>query len=231
MELRRATGSDAAGALEVWRAALARAGQRPPAARAARVAEKLAAPDALLVVAVDGERVVGFALGEWGRAGDGAGELEPGLLHLSLLAVHPSVQRQGLGAALAEGLADTAYPKGARRLSAWVPEGDASAFLEAVGFEATGRRREPLVQYEAELEAPLRELEVRSVGLRLGQLLKLAGLVETGSEGKALLEAGEVLVNGEVDLRRGRQLVDGDVVEARGEAVRVLLPEDAPDAG
>ena len=70
MELRRATGSDVEAALEVWRAALARAGQRPPAARVARVAEKLAAPDALLVVAVDGEQVVGFALGEWGRAGD-----------------------------------------------------------------------------------------------------------------------------------------------------------------
>ncbi len=228
MELRRATGGDAEAALQVWRAARAATGQRPPAARVARVAEKLAAPDALLVVAAEADEVVGFALGEWGRADDGAGGLEPGLLHLSLLAVHPSVQRQGLGGALAEGLADTAYPKGARRLSAWVAGGDASAFLQAVGFEATGRRRDPLVQYEAELEAPLRELQVREQGLRLGQLLKLAGLVETGSEGKALLEAGEVLVNGEVDLRRGRQLVDGDVVEARGEAVRVLLPDDSP---
>ena len=69
------------------------------------------------------------------------------------------------------------------------------------------------------------DVPIREQTIRLGQLLKLAGLVDTGSEGKALLEAGEVLVNGEVDLRRGRQLVDGDVVEARGEAVRVLLPE------
>lgn len=230
MELRRATGGDAEAALEAWRAARAGAGQRPSAARVARVADKLAAPDALLVVAVQDDDVVGFALGEWGRGDDGAGELEPGLLHLALLCVHPSAQRSGLGSALAEELADTAYPKGARRLSAWVPEADriATAFFEAVGLEATGRTQSAgLVQYEGELEAPLRELRVRKQGLRLGQLLKLAGLVETGSDGKALLEAGEVLVNGEVEQRRGRQLVDADVVEARGSAVRVLLPTDA----
>lgn len=226
MELRRATGDDAAAAAEVWRAALARTGQRPSAARLAEVAAELTASDALLVVAAEGSDVLGLALGRWGRPDDD--EPEPGLLHLTLLAVAPPAQRQGLGSALAEALADAAYPKGARRMTTWVPEGDraALAFVEAVGFEATGRTRPRLVQWAAELEAPLRELAVRTDGLRLGQLLKLAGLVETGSEGKALLEAGEVLVNGEVDQRRGRQLADGDVVEARGQAVRVLLPAE-----
>lgn len=227
MELRRATGSDVEAAVEVWRAERAKAGQRPPAARVPRVAEKLAAPDALLVVAAEGDEVVGFALGEWGRADDGA--LEPGLLHLALLTVHPSAQRSGLGSALADALADLAYPKGARRLQAWVPAGDpvANGFLGAVGFTAEGGvRADGLTRWEAELEAPLREVAVREQGLRLGQLLKLAELVETGSEGKALLGAGEVLVNGEVEQRRGRQLADGDVVEARGQAVRVALPVD-----
>ena len=50
------------------------------------------------------------------------------------------------------------------------------------------------------------------------------GSVETGSEGKALLEAGGVEVDGEVETRRGRQLHHGALVTARDQAVRVLLP-------
>jgi ribosome-associated protein len=79
------------------------------------------------------------------------------------------------------------------------------------------------VQLVAELEPPVQEVVVRSEGIRLGQLLKLAELVQTGSEGKELLAAGGVEVNGESELRRGRQLVNGDVVVARDRAVRVAL--------
>lgn len=49
--------------------------------------------------------------------------------------------------------------------------------------------------------------------IRLGQFLKLAGLVEDGAEARMLISEGDVTVNGEVDLRRGRQLCDSDVVE------------------
>ena len=49
--------------------------------------------------------------------------------------------------------------------------------------------------------------------IRLGQFLKLADLAESGSDARALLDDGSVRVNGEVELRRGRQLVRGDVVE------------------
>jgi ribosome-associated protein len=49
--------------------------------------------------------------------------------------------------------------------------------------------------------------------IRLGQFLKLADLADSGSDARALLEDGAVRVNGEVELRRGRQLVRGDVVE------------------
>ncbi|WP_211249178.1 RNA-binding S4 domain-containing protein [Nocardioides aequoreus] len=56
--------------------------------------------------------------------------------------------------------------------------------------------------------------------IRLGQLLKLANLVDQGSDTKELLAAEVVTVNGEVETRRGRQLVAGDVV--------VLLVEHAP---
>jgi len=59
--------------------------------------------------------------------------------------------------------------------------------------------------------------------VRLGQLLKLAGAVESGGQAREVLAAGEVLVNGEVDERRGRQLSDGDVVELGGRSWRVLV--------
>jgi ribosome-associated protein len=62
--------------------------------------------------------------------------------------------------------------------------------------------------------------------IRLGQLLKLAGLVDGGGEAKALLAGGAVRVNGEPETRRGRQLRAGDEVEAGGERLRV-----SPSAG
>jgi len=58
--------------------------------------------------------------------------------------------------------------------------------------------------------------------IRLGQLLKLANLVESGSEAKQLLAKGGVLVNGEIDTRRGRQLTRGDVVSALDASVLLV---------
>ncbi|MBC7289725.1 MAG: RNA-binding S4 domain-containing protein [Actinotalea sp.] len=49
-------------------------------------------------------------------------------------------------------------------------------------------------------------------GIRLGQLLKLAGVAESGGHARALLEDGEVTVNGEPETRRGRRVLRGDVV-------------------
>ena len=51
--------------------------------------------------------------------------------------------------------------------------------------------------------------------LTLGQFLKLASLLDSGAEAKDAVAAGAVSVNGEVDVRRGRGLADGDVVEFR----------------
>ena len=63
------------------------------------------------------------------------------------------------------------------------------------------------------------DVEVGERGIRLGQLLKLANLVETGGAARGLLESGEVRVNGEVETRRGRQLGIGDVVDCGEERV------------
>jgi ribosome-associated protein len=58
--------------------------------------------------------------------------------------------------------------------------------------------------------------------IRLGQVLKLAGIVGSGGEAKALLAEGEVAVNGEPESRRGRQLHPGDVLGAQGEEIRLV---------
>jgi ribosome-associated protein len=58
------------------------------------------------------------------------------------------------------------------------------------------------------------EVPIRGASIRLGQLLKLAGVVDSGSEAKALLAAGGISVNGETESRRGRQLHGGDIVRA-----------------
>ena len=63
------------------------------------------------------------------------------------------------------------------------------------------------------------DVEVGERGIRLGQLLKLANLVETGGAARGLLESGEVRVNGAVETRRGRQLGVGDVVQCGEERV------------
>ena len=52
--------------------------------------------------------------------------------------------------------------------------------------------------------------------IRLGQFLKLADLVDQGSDAKALVADGDVEVNGQIETRRGRQLVTGDVVVMSG---------------
>jgi ribosome-associated protein len=59
----------------------------------------------------------------------------------------------------------------------------------------------------------VQEIKIRGEMIRLGQLLKLGGVVETGGDGKDLLATGSVLVNGSPEIRRGRQLHDGDLVE------------------
>ena len=67
-----------------------------------------------------------------------------------------------------------------------------------------------------------REVPIRDEVIRLGQFLKLADLAGTGTDAKALLESGGVTVNGEAETRRGRQLVQGDVVETWSGSARVV---------
>ena len=62
----------------------------------------------------------------------------------------------------------------------------------------------------------MKEIIIRDSFIKLGQALKLAGLVSSGVEAKILIEEGKVLVNGEKETRRGRKLRDGDEVTVSG---------------
>jgi ribosome-associated protein len=75
----------------------------------------------------------------------------------------------------------------------------------------------------------MRTVEIRDESIRLGQLLKLADLVDDGSEAKEVLARGLVLVNGEAEGRRGRQLVPGDTVTLGDQTV--LLARDVGMTG
>ena len=76
-------------------------------------------------------------------------------------------------------------------------------------------------------KAPIENVPVGELPIRLGQFLKLAGLAEDGGQAKALLEDGEVTVNGRPESRRGAQLKAGDVVAVGEQRVRPVLPAAA----
>ncbi|SKA63462.1 RNA-binding S4 domain-containing protein [Eubacterium uniforme] len=68
----------------------------------------------------------------------------------------------------------------------------------------------------------MQEIKLREDYIKLGQALKACGLVSSGIEAKIVIQDGEVKVNGEVDTRRGKKLVDGDIVEFNGETIKVI---------
>jgi ribosome-associated protein len=68
----------------------------------------------------------------------------------------------------------------------------------------------------------VRDVAISTGMIRLGQLLKVAGVIDSSGEAKAFLAAVPVTVNGEPEDRRGRQLFPGDEVRAGDEALRIV---------
>ena len=67
----------------------------------------------------------------------------------------------------------------------------------------------------------MKTVRIKDEFIKLGQLLKLAGLVESGVDAKFVIQDGLGKVNGVVDTRRGRKIVSGDIVEYQGEKIQV----------
>ena len=65
------------------------------------------------------------------------------------------------------------------------------------------------------------EITIRDEFIKLGQALKLAGVVEDGVEAKYAIQDGLVQVNGEVDQRRGRKVYEGDVITFEDQEIKV----------
>lgn len=64
-------------------------------------------------------------------------------------------------------------------------------------------------------------ITIKDEFIKLGQALKLAGLVESGVDAKAEIQEGYVKVNGEVEYQRGKKLHAGDIIEFDGQQVKV----------
>lgn len=64
-------------------------------------------------------------------------------------------------------------------------------------------------------------INIRDDYIKLGQALKLAGLVESGVDAKMDIQEGFVKVNGKVELQRGKKIYDGDVIEYDGRQIMI----------
>lgn len=65
------------------------------------------------------------------------------------------------------------------------------------------------------------QIFIRDEFIKLGQAMKLAGMVDLGSDAKFIIEDGKVKVNGEVETRRGRKLYVNDTFSFEGQEVTV----------
>ena len=68
----------------------------------------------------------------------------------------------------------------------------------------------------------MNEFKIKDDHIKLGQVLKAAGLVGSGVEAKIVIQEGQVKVDGEVDTRRGRKLFGGEIVSYEGEEIRIV---------
>ena len=68
----------------------------------------------------------------------------------------------------------------------------------------------------------MKELAIRDEFIKLGQALKLSGLVDSGAEAKEIITEGLVKVNGETDTRRGKKLYKGDIFSYRENEIKII---------
>ncbi|HVY77198.1 MAG TPA: GNAT family N-acetyltransferase [Solirubrobacterales bacterium] len=179
-------------AVSVWREANVARGAPHGPARTERIRAKLSAPDALPCVALRPD-IVGMALAEPGRLDDGAGDLDPTLLHISMVFVRPAAQRTGVGLPLVMYVLDVARSSGYRRVRVWTTQENRAArkLYERAGMTPTGKttplRSSVALQYECPVE------ESRRQDLGVDDVADLWAEITPASEDESLELAGDEL--------------------------------------
>ena len=68
----------------------------------------------------------------------------------------------------------------------------------------------------------MRDVILKKEPVELHKILKFEGMVPSGGVAKLAIESGDVFVNGEVETRKRKKIVDGDVIEFNGESIRMV---------
>lgn len=158
--IRRGGERDFEAAIAGWRsAAEARPGAAPRTAeQAAQLSATMQRPDAVLLIAEDGDRCVGMGLAMQSRADHGSGPPEPGIWFLSLIYVAPDRWGEGIGGRIAGELLATGRDGGFDIARLWTESDNdrAQRLYARLGFLPTGYTRlsdrgEPITQFEVSL--------------------------------------------------------------------------------
>jgi GNAT superfamily N-acetyltransferase len=158
--VRPGTPSDTEAAVKVWKASdtARRGGSQIPPEHERRARDHIENPDSFLLVAEDGDSVVGMACGMQGLADDGAGPEIPGLCHIGMVFVAPERWGEGVGGVLVDAALDEARLLGFERTQLWTHARNERArrLYERRGFEWSGREKEDdlderIVHYERSL--------------------------------------------------------------------------------
>lgn len=73
----------------------------------------------------------------------------------------------------------------------------------------------------------MEELKIVTPFIKLDQLVKFAGFSETGAKAKILIDLGELNVNGELCIKRGKKIKPGDIIEFKNKKYKVVFDEEA----
>ena len=69
----------------------------------------------------------------------------------------------------------------------------------------------------------MKEVLIKSEPVELYKILKFEGMVPSGGVAKLAIESGDVFVNGEVETRKRKKMLAGDVIEFNGESIRLIV--------
>lgn len=72
----------------------------------------------------------------------------------------------------------------------------------------------------------MRDVILKSEPVELHKILKFEGMVPSGGVAKLAIDSGDVMVNGEVETRKRKKIVAGDVIVFNGESIRMVLQQD-----